>query len=89
MKLKDKYLLREFNGTIYAITEDVPADKKNDPIILNVTGRLLWQLLTSDTDKASLVNALLSEYEIDKNTAEADTEKFIEELRAADLLTEA
>lgn len=89
MKLKNSYLIREFNGTIYAVPEDLSADKKNDPIILNGTGRILWQLLRSDTDTASLVNALLSEYDIDKKTAEEDTAKFIEELRAADLLSEA
>lgn len=89
MKLKDKYLVREFNGSIYAIAENVPADQKNDPIILNETGRKLWQLLMSNTDEASLVEALLSEYDIDRQTAKADTARFIEDLHAADLLTEA
>ena len=88
MKLKNNYLIREFNGTIYAVPEDLSAEKKNDPIILNSTGRKLWQLLSSETDVKALVDALLNEYEIDRQTAENDTAKFIEELRAADLLTE-
>lgn len=88
MKLKENYLIREFNGTLYAVSDDIPADKKNDPIVLNETGRILWQLLLSETDAGSLVKALLSEYDIDKQTAEADTAKFIEDLRAANLLSE-
>lgn len=88
MKLKENYLIREFNGTLYAVSDDIPADKKNDPIVLNETGRMLWQLLLSETDAGSLVKALLSEYDIDKQTAEADTAKFIEDLRAANLLSE-
>ena len=88
MKLKNSYLIREFNGTIYAVPEDLSSEKKSDPIILNGTGRILWQLLTSETDVRALVDALLNEYEIDRQTAENDTAKFIEELRAADLLTE-
>ncbi len=89
MKLKNSYLIREFNGTIYAVPEDLSADKKNDPIILNSTGRILWQLLKSDTNAAALVDALTSEYDVERKTAEEDTAKFIEELRAADLLAEA
>ena len=88
MKLKNNYLIREFNGTIYAVPEDLSSEKKSDPIILNGTGRILWQLLTSETDVRALVDALLNEYEIDRQTAENDTAKFIEELRAADLLTD-
>ena len=72
MKLKNSYLIREFNGTIYAVPEDLSAYKKNDPIILNETGRMLWQLLKSGADTETLVNALLSEYDIDKKTAEED-----------------
>lgn len=88
MKLKHNYLIREFNGTVYAVEEDLSADKKNDPIILNGTGRVLWQLLMSETDAASLVKALLSEYDIDKQTAENDTAAFLDELRGAGLLSE-
>lgn len=89
MKLKNEYLIREFNGTVYAVLTDVPADKKNDPVLLNSTGRILWQLLQSETDEASLVDALLSEYDIDRKTAQADTQSFIEALREAKLLDEA
>ena len=88
MKLKKDYLIREFNGTVYAVAADAPADVKNDPIVLNGTGRILWQLLLSDVSEEKLVEALLSEYDIDRRTAEADTAKFIEELRSLDLLSD-
>ena len=89
MKLKDNYLIREFNGTVYAVSDEVSLDKKNDPIILNETGRILWQLLLSETDEKSLAEALFSEYDIDRRTAEEDTAKFIEDLRKAKLLTDS
>ncbi len=88
MKLKNDYLIREFNGTIYAVSAEAPADKKNDPIVLNATGRILWQLLLSNTDEAKLVDALCAEYDIKREAAEADTKKFISELSDAGLLTE-
>ena len=88
MKLKNEFLIREFNGTIYAVQTDLPADKKSDPIVLNETGRILWAALQNGADAAGLVTALSSEYDIDIKTAEDDTAAFIRKLRDAGLLAE-
>ena len=88
MKLKNDFVIREFNGTVYAVQTDLPADKKSEPVTLNETGRILWQALQSETDAASLVSALLSEYDIDIKTAENDVSAFIRKLRDAGMLSE-
>ena len=88
MKLKNEYMIREFNGSIYAVQTDLPAEKKSEPITLNETGRILFQALQNGADAASLVSALLSEYDIDIKTAENDTSAFIRRLREAGLLAE-
>ena len=88
MKLKNDFVIREFNGTVYAVQTDLPADKKSEPVTLNETGRILWQALQSETDAASLVSALLSEYDIDIKTAENDVSAFIRKLREAGMLSE-
>ncbi len=88
MKLKNDFIIREFNGTVYAVPADPGTDKKSDPVILNETGRILWQKLQSETDMGALVSSILSVYDISTSQAEADVIKFVEELRKADLLAE-
>lgn len=44
---------------------------------LNSTGAFLWELLEKEAEKEELVAALLSEYEIDKETAETDVDRFL------------
>ena len=88
MKLKNEFLIREFNGTIYAVCSELQGENGSEPIILNGTGRRMWQLLQNETNEETLVDALLSEYDIDRQTAEKDVAAFIEELRKAELLSE-
>ena len=86
MKLKEEFMIREFNGTVYAVPSGPSAEHRGEPIILNETGRILWQKLLSDTDEPSLVDALTDAYEIDPAVAAADVAAFVAELRAADLI---
>lgn len=88
MKLKNEYLIREFNGTIYAVRTDLPSDQKSEPIVLNETGRILWQALQNGAEEAELVSALTAEYDIDVKKAEEDVASFVRELNATELLQE-
>ena len=53
------------------------AEEFNGMIRLNPTGAFLWELLEKEAEKEELVAALLSEYEIDKETAETDVDRFL------------
>ena len=88
MKLKNDFIIREFNGTVYAVPADTEPDKKSDPIVLNETGRILWQKLLNETDMGELVSSVLSVYDIPTSQAEADVMKFVDELRKAELIAE-
>ena len=88
MKLKNEYIIREFNGTIYAVRTDLPADQKSEPVVLNETGRILWQALQNGAEEADLVSALTAEYDIDVKKAEEDVASFVRELNATELLQE-
>ena len=79
-------MIREFNGTVYAVPSGRDAGQRSEPIILNDTGRILWQKLLGETDEAALADALMSEYDIDRAVAEADVAEFISGLRSADML---
>ena len=88
MKLNETYLIREFNGTIYAVTVESKDSGEKKPIVLNKTARILWETLSEDVTYEDLVNALLDEYDISKEQAEKDTKNFLDTVRKAGLLAE-
>ena len=88
MKLNETYMIREFNGTVYAVAVDSKSEKEKKPILLNKTARILWEELSEDVSEEDLIDALLEEYEITRQTAEIDTKEFLSVIRKAGLLTE-
>jgi len=55
-------------------------------ISLSESGALLFRELQKGCDEAALVQALMQEYDIDRETAAADTAEFVSRLRALDLI---
>ena len=48
----------------------------------------MWQKLTADSTVASLVEAVLAEYDVTADIATADVERFVASLREKNLLDE-
>ena len=53
----------------------------NSVYTLNETGAFLWELIDGRKTVSDLIESLISEYEIDKETADADVMSFIEEMK--------
>lgn len=85
MKIRDTFILRSIAGEniVVSVGNEV---NFNSIITLNETGKFLWENLTSDNTEDGLVNALLSEYDVDKETAERDVAAFIEKLKVNNIL---
>ena len=64
-------------------TRDIPG-----VIALSESGALLWEKLELDANKDELVEALLDEYEVERDQAEADVDAFVSELRSKGILEE-
>ena len=79
MKLKPGFVLQEVAGETVVLPVDSALDM-NMMITLNGTAKFLWQLLEQDTTKEALVEALLSEYEVDRPTAQVCVDNFVKEL---------
>lgn len=77
MKLKSGFVLRKVADTYVVVAVGAEAKKHNVMITLNETGSLLWEKLTEGTDEEGLVNAILDEYDIDKETASKDVSAFL------------
>lgn len=79
MKIKDGFILRQVARQSVVL----PAGNElnlNMMITLNDTGAFLWEHLQTETDEDALVAALLSEYDVDENTARVSVRQFVEKL---------
>lgn len=79
MKLKEGFILREVAGQIVVLPsgDDV---NLNMMITLNKVGKFIWLLLEEETDVATIVAAILKEYDVDRATAEEAVSGFIHKL---------
>lgn len=88
MRIKEGFLLKEVadNFVVVPVGENLVDFSKM--ITLNETGALLWEALKKDCSVDDLVNALMSEYVVDKPTARDDVLAFLGLLRGEGVLSE-
>ncbi len=80
MKIKDGFVTRKIGDKIIAITIGEHTKDFDGMITLNETGHLIWKCLEKGTDKESIANKIIKEYDISKTDAMAEIDKFITEL---------
>lgn len=83
MKIKEGFLLRQVAGQAVVLPTGGDLDL-NMMITLNDTGAFLWEKLQNDCDEATLVSALLAEYDVDEPTARVCVESFVKKLNEND-----
>lgn len=88
MKIKEGYLLREVAGSNIVVPVGEGAMDFSGVITLNEVGAFIWNLLEKDITKEQIIEKMLSEYDVDKTTAENDVEEYISALRGADLIAD-
>jgi len=79
MKIKDGFILRSVAGQTVVLPTGDELDL-NMMITLNDTGTFLWEHLREETDENALVSALLSEYDVDEETARSAVAGFVAKL---------
>ena len=79
MKLKEGFILSEVGGQTVVIPTGDIVDLKV-VITLNETGKFIWEQLALETDIDTVVDALLSEYDVDRETAETHVKAFVDTL---------
>lgn len=60
--------------------------ENGDYFRVNRTGRLIWEMIETGTDRESLTNDLVERYGLPSDTAAADVDEFLAELRKRSLL---
>lgn len=80
MKLKEGFVLRRVGGQVVVLPVNDDLDL-NTMIKLNETGAFLWERMQEETSEDALVEALLSEYDVDEATARNCVDRFVGKLR--------
>ncbi len=86
MKIKENFMLRKVADTYVVVPVGDAVSEFNGMINLNEAGAFLWQLLENDVTAEQVVAGLLEKYEVDEAIAKQDVDKFIAELKSANLL---
>jgi hypothetical protein len=88
MHIVPGFVVRQIAGETVAIPAGAAARALSGLLALNGSGRLLFERLQTEQTEDSLVEFLLEQYEIDRNTAEADVAEFLDTLRSSGVLVE-
>lgn len=86
MKIKDNFMLRKVADCYVVVPIGAAVAEFNGMINLNEVGAFLWRQLESETTFEDVLAAMLQEYEVTEDVAKADLEKFVSELKEANLI---
>lgn len=86
MKIKNGFVVRSIAGESVVVALGEASKNFNGIIKLNETGRFLWDKLSEGAGTEELIEAILAEYDIDRETAEADIIRFVDTLKGANIL---
>ena len=88
MKIRSGYILRQVMDIYVVMGIGSEAYVPNQIMSVNEAGAFLWNLLEKGAEKRELVDSLTKEYDVDEQTAAADVDKFLAQLRDKALITE-
>ncbi|MEE0872347.1 MAG: PqqD family protein [Ruminococcus sp.] len=86
MKVKENFMLRKVADSYVVVPVGRQTLDFNGIINLNETGAFLFELLQKGASRDELVEKLLAEYEVERDRAQADVDKFIQSVKDADVL---
>lgn len=86
MKINGDFVLREIAGETILIPVNAAAQSMNGMAVLNGVGAFLWERLPQAEDAQGLVSAILAEYDVDEETAKADVNEFLDQLKEYHIL---
>ena len=88
MKIKGTFVMRDIAGDIVIVPVGETALSYNGMITVTSTGAAIWQTLERDCDRETIIQTLLDRFDVDYDTAAADTDEFLMNLKSHGLLEE-
>ena len=89
MKVSKEFILREIAGEYILVPTGASAAKIDGLITLNELGCFIFKALQEEKTEEQLVDAITAEYTVDRKTAQADAQEFLQQLREIGGLEEA
>lgn len=86
MKVSGEMIIREIAGEHILIPVGQAALKIHGMISLSESGLLLWKKLQQDCSEEDLIESVLNEYDIDRETAASDVRDFLGKLEHIGIL---
>ncbi len=86
MKVKEDFLLRKISDSYVVVPVGQAVVDFSGMVNLNESGAMLFEMLQKGCEEDDLVNAVLSEYDIDEATARADVKRFVAKVEGAGIL---
>lgn len=86
MKLKHEFVVRQVAGETLLVPVGTATLSLNGMLVLNECGKYLWDRIPDAGSEEDLINALLAEYEVNRQTAAQDVAEFLESLRKLGIL---
>ena len=82
MLINQDFTIQKVGGSYLAVPVEETSKHFHGMIRLNETGAFLWKLMAEkDCTEAELVDALLAEYEVEREIAEKDVHAVVELLK--------
>lgn len=88
MRIREGFVVREIKDAIVAVPTGEIISEINGIVKLNQTGKFMWEVLKEDTTVEEVAEKLVEKYHIDKERAMQSAEKFIQQLKEANVIIE-
>lgn len=80
-KIKDGFIIRKIGNQIIAVPTGKMTSEIHGMISLSESGELLWRALESGAEIEALADILTDNYEVEREIALTDAERFVEGLK--------
>lgn len=88
MRVKEGFVIREIAGSVVVVPTGDLLKEYRGMLTLNEAGKFIWELLEQDRTLEEVSAKLAEKYQIDQEKAIANTEAFLNTLRAKKILLE-
>lgn len=85
MKIKKGFVVRDIAGKSVVIALGEASKSFKGMIELNGVARVIWDLLAEGKESNEIVDAIVAEYDVDRETVASDVDRFIDQLKGANV----
>lgn len=86
MKLKQGFVLKQINKKYYAVPVGPLAARHKILVSMNSVCLFVWEQLQQEKTRQQLLDAILTEYDVDVDVAAADLDRFLAALTQSGLM---